>query len=173
VSLSYIPGVDPTENTASNNPIAMCGCLGIDWTSFPQERVYWPLLRNSRLFICLLHSNGCTRPFWGLCPATGLYAAIWMTVVTHTKFGMVIDCKHIYKVCMRVYYIRCPLMFQRNMLPPSSWSKSKPSKKQAAKPACHLLNYCWEPQIQLCLKHLFCSVRNIVLHKSEVMIGKF
>jgi hypothetical protein len=36
-----------------------------------------PLLRNGRLFIRLLHSNGCTRClFRGLCLATDLYATL-------------------------------------------------------------------------------------------------
>jgi hypothetical protein len=48
------------------------GCLAIDWISFHCERVYWPLHRNGCVFIRQLHSNGCTRPIRGLCPATGL-----------------------------------------------------------------------------------------------------
>jgi hypothetical protein len=44
-----------------------------------------PLLRNGRLFIRLLHRNGCTRPFRGLCPATGLYATIH-SVITDTLY---------------------------------------------------------------------------------------
>jgi hypothetical protein len=47
--------------------------LKISWTSFLRERVYWPLLINGCLFIRLLRCNGCTRSFWGVCPATGLY----------------------------------------------------------------------------------------------------
>jgi hypothetical protein len=44
------------------------------WNVFTQ-----PLLRNGRLFIRLLRSNGCTRClFRGLCLATGLYATIWI-----------------------------------------------------------------------------------------------
>jgi hypothetical protein len=79
VSSLYNLGEDPTENTASNDPsiVVMGGCLATDWISFPRERVYRPLLRTVCLFVRLLHRNGCTRPFRGLCPATGLYATIW------------------------------------------------------------------------------------------------
>jgi hypothetical protein len=38
-----------------------------------------PLHRNGCLFILPLHSNGCTScPFWGLCPAMGLYATTFI-----------------------------------------------------------------------------------------------
>jgi hypothetical protein len=52
------------------------------WTtgSFPRQRVHRLLLRNGCLFIRLLHSNGCTSPFWGLCPATGLYATVYSLI---------------------------------------------------------------------------------------------
>jgi hypothetical protein len=38
-----------------------------------------PLPRNGRLLILILQNNGRTRSlFRGLCPATGLYATVWM-----------------------------------------------------------------------------------------------
>jgi hypothetical protein len=68
----YSLGVDPTENTDSNDSsvVVMDGCLAIEWISVP------PLLRAGCLFIRLLHSNSCTRPFRGLCPTTVLYATV-------------------------------------------------------------------------------------------------
>jgi hypothetical protein len=46
-----------------------------------------PLLRNDRLFIRLLHRNGCTRClFRDLCLATGLCATIYRHL--STKFRM-------------------------------------------------------------------------------------
>jgi hypothetical protein len=68
----------PTENTTSSSPIVvMGGCLAIARTSFPRKRVNEPLLRNGRLFICLLYSNGCTRLLRGLCLATGSCATVF------------------------------------------------------------------------------------------------
>jgi hypothetical protein len=86
VSSIYSLGPDPIENAASSNPsvVVIGGCLAIDWISFPRERVYRPLLRNGCLFIKLLHSNGCTRPFRGLCPATGLYATVFLILLRHS-----------------------------------------------------------------------------------------
>jgi hypothetical protein len=71
MSSLYSLGADPIENAASNNPsVVVGGCLAIDWISFPREPVYRPLLINGCLFIHLLHSNGCTRPFRSL-PSNG------------------------------------------------------------------------------------------------------
>jgi hypothetical protein len=64
VSSLYKPRPDPTENTASNNPIfVMGGSLTM-------------LFGNVCLFICLLHNNSCTHLFRGLCSATGLSARL-------------------------------------------------------------------------------------------------
>jgi hypothetical protein len=46
------------------------------------------LLRNGCLLICLLHSNGCTRSFRGLCLATGLYAITFKHCWTYTGFSL-------------------------------------------------------------------------------------
>jgi hypothetical protein len=50
-----------------------------------------PLQRSLCLFIRLLHNNGCTRPFQGLCPAKGLYATLYTTQTKLEKqFGRMI-----------------------------------------------------------------------------------
>jgi hypothetical protein len=41
-----------------------------------------PLLRTGRLFIRLLHSNGCIRCFYrGLCLATGIYMPLFKSYI--------------------------------------------------------------------------------------------
>jgi hypothetical protein len=62
----YSLGEDPTENTAFNSSIIFVGVFT------------YPLPRNGRLLIRLLHSNGCTcynivtwRPKAGIWPSAG------------------------------------------------------------------------------------------------------
>jgi hypothetical protein len=59
-SALYSLGVDPTKNTAFNSS----SIVGVSTDPFP---------RNGRLFIRLLHTNGCTR---SLCAAWGHHATI-------------------------------------------------------------------------------------------------
>jgi hypothetical protein len=58
----YSLRADPTENTASNSSsiIVIGSCLAIEWISFLQEHVYWPLPSNACSFLRSLHSNDVT-----------------------------------------------------------------------------------------------------------------
>jgi hypothetical protein len=49
VSSLYSLKVDPTENTASNNyfSVVMIGCVTKDWISFPRERIYQAVIKQS------------------------------------------------------------------------------------------------------------------------------
>jgi hypothetical protein len=58
-----------------------CNCIVV-CVSFRRDVFTGPLLKNGRFFIRLLHSNGCTRLFRGLCLAKGLYATVFFGIIT-------------------------------------------------------------------------------------------
>jgi hypothetical protein len=75
----YSLGADPTENTTSSSPVVVGGCVAIVRTSYRVNVFTEPLLRNGRLFICLLYSNGCTRcSLRGLCLAKSSCATVFL-----------------------------------------------------------------------------------------------
>jgi hypothetical protein len=84
VILAIEPRADPTENTASNSSSAVIdACLALAWISFSRNVLTEPLLRNGRVFICLLHSNCCIRCLLrGRFLTTDLYVTVCMHVRT-------------------------------------------------------------------------------------------
>jgi hypothetical protein len=103
VSSLYNGGADPHKIPPPTLLLLLSWRLPSDRLEIVSARTcYRPLLRNRYLFIRLLHSNGCTRPFRGLCPAAGLYVTLWTLTTTPAIAKVGIDIWH--ALCSRVTY---------------------------------------------------------------------
>jgi hypothetical protein len=103
----------------------MCGCLAIAQISFPGNVFTGPLLSNGCLFICLLHSNDCTRFLRGLCLATGLYATKWnkfRKMISQWNWSVFLLS---FPVCLKYPYEKAMYIFSKPVLNLLFWKWHK------------------------------------------------